>query len=888
MRIVSCHITGYGKFNNADIDFDDGLNVINKDNGWGKTTLCSFIEAMFYGNPKTKGNGLNDRKKYKPWDNSVYGGNLTFEDNGKTYRIERFFGATEKSDTFNLYDVDTNLNSEDYSDNIGEELFGIDRASYAKSVYIPQGLLKSEMTGTINSKLGDLVTLQDDINNFDEAIKRINNEIKLYTMNSKQDDKKGLIVKLKEDINELREEADRLGSYEESLRKNQELLLEKQESRDKLDKLKEDLRNKINVQSELDQLTGEYNTYLKSYNAEKETLDELDSFFTNGTPSDDEIKEYFNLANRVDVLLSRCNDIQTKMPDEDKVTLLKELFDEPLKEEMIDDWIKRANRLSELRILSEHAKLSDEDRDALQKLRYYFAKKKPEREELDIVRTEAENVNRLEGRIEETKDYYDKQKLVYDEAVKSKAKDKGPVLIMSVIFAVIIALGSVAAMIFVESNIGIIMGISGIVIAVILTVFGIIISRRRSINSKALIQELLSNMEDARDKYEQALSEYNASNRVCREFLSYFLVNANDTMQQMISDIEIKLDKYDSLIESEQKAVSSGSDALEKLSSLEMSLYTELSHYQKCYEMEDLYQSNAEMELLQRLREDNNIYVSYREDDKVRSEAIEEREVLLKRIASYLNRYPVVDGENVAQKIAYVSAQKNKYEEVASKVEDYKKNIEVYEKKIKDNNATESIEELQAKQAEVDESLRVIDDEINQTYVQLRDVRENIDRCQEKSNQIGELRDKISEYNKKVDYLKLSAEYLTEAKENFLSTYMRPLEIGMRGYLDKIGANNALIDSTAYKIDTRLMVSVVHNGSSKEETYLSKGYRDLAAFSARLALIDIMYEGVRPMIILDDPFTNMDRDKIKLARELIEELSEKSQILYFTCHNSRA
>ena len=41
------------------------------------------------------------------------------------------------------------------------------------------------------------------------------------------------------------------------------------------------------------------------------------------------------------------------------------------------------------------------------------------------------------------------------------------------------------------------------------------------------------------------------------------------------------------------------------------------------------------------------------------------------------------------------------------------------------------------------------------------------------------------------------------------------------------------------------------------------------------------------MIILDDPFVNFDADKITDARKMMSTLSEKYQIIYFTCHKSR-
>lgn len=273
MMIVSCHIAGYGKFKDKRIDFREGLNVLSENNGWGKSTLCSYIYAMFYGNPASKKRTeLGDRKKYAPWDGGAYGGNMVFEVDGKRYRVERIFAAKDKDDTFTLYDDETNTQSEDYSENLGEELFGIDRESFAKSVYVPQSNIHAQMTNAINSKLGDIVTLQDDINNFDTAIKRIEDEIKVYNKNSKEDDSRGKILKIKDEIKELNEDVERLDSYVESQRMYEALLDEKEETINKLRQDKEELKIQITKQSERDQLTGEYNNIKKMYNEEEDLM----------------------------------------------------------------------------------------------------------------------------------------------------------------------------------------------------------------------------------------------------------------------------------------------------------------------------------------------------------------------------------------------------------------------------------------------------------------------------------------------------------------------------------------------------------------------------------------------------------------------------------------
>ena len=49
MIIKRIGIENYGKISGLDMKFSGGINEITEDNGFGKTTIASFIKAMFYG-----------------------------------------------------------------------------------------------------------------------------------------------------------------------------------------------------------------------------------------------------------------------------------------------------------------------------------------------------------------------------------------------------------------------------------------------------------------------------------------------------------------------------------------------------------------------------------------------------------------------------------------------------------------------------------------------------------------------------------------------------------------------------------------------------------------------------------------------------------------------
>lgn len=143
MKIVSCYIIGFGKFVNQAFDFSQNLNVLKADNGFGKTTLAAFIEAMLYGLDASRGKGVEDnaRLKYTPWSGAAFGGSLTFLYKNQRYTIERTFGKTPSADECKLYDQNHSLCkiSGGNGESLGEKLLGVDKDSFARTAYIPQG-----------------------------------------------------------------------------------------------------------------------------------------------------------------------------------------------------------------------------------------------------------------------------------------------------------------------------------------------------------------------------------------------------------------------------------------------------------------------------------------------------------------------------------------------------------------------------------------------------------------------------------------------------------------------------------------------------------------------------------------------------------------------------
>ena len=187
MRLISCHIEGFGKLNNIDMKFTSGINTILRGNGWGKTTFAVFVKVMFYGfSGETKRNDKeNERRRFRPWSGSTYGGEIVFKSGTNVYRVQRSFGGKKSEDTFVLYDAETNAVSSDFTENIGYELFHIDARSFENTVYIGQNNCQMCVTDDINAKIGNIAVTDSDINNYETACQAIKDVVNRMSPNKR-------------------------------------------------------------------------------------------------------------------------------------------------------------------------------------------------------------------------------------------------------------------------------------------------------------------------------------------------------------------------------------------------------------------------------------------------------------------------------------------------------------------------------------------------------------------------------------------------------------------------------------------------------------------------------------------------------------------------------
>ncbi len=215
MKLLSCYIEGYGKIKRREYTFAEGIASFCEDNGEGKTTLASFIKAMLYGLKGYNKRSMEfcDREHFYPFDGGLFGGNLTLQSGGKTYKIERFFGEkSEKDDKCKVYcngEETTELGEE-----VGRAILGLDRESFERTAFLESGDIEISSTSNIHAQLNKFLEGGEAQGGLDEALERLDKAAKTYKKSRAGNDK---VTALSAQIDTLRHEVENATAIKRAL-----------------------------------------------------------------------------------------------------------------------------------------------------------------------------------------------------------------------------------------------------------------------------------------------------------------------------------------------------------------------------------------------------------------------------------------------------------------------------------------------------------------------------------------------------------------------------------------------------------------------------------------------------------------------------------------------
>lgn len=871
MIIKSCYIENFGIFHQESFSFLPGLNIIKEENGWGKSTLAAFMKAMFYGMEyKLRSKELYDRTKYLPWQGGNYGGYLIFEINNIEYKLIRYFGKKSIDDEFELYHTTTNKLSDDYSSNIGEEIFGIDCDSFERSIYITLDGKPPLMQDSIQAKLGNLIDNTDDINNFESAYRTLDT---LATSIKAKRGSGGKLSEVEQNINRLQEklkECDNAG--------NQLLLIQDELTHQQM--LKKGLETKQkSLQNEMKQLTlhgkkREYLQLLERQQAQQQQADTLLQTFQGTLPSEQDLNDNGELVREITALDMRLGENNITDEEREELSRLWNIFDPVLPAqselEQCQNYIS-ANKTAD-------AELDKHNLSSIEKKEYHALYNK-----YKSYCPTPEDINKYIEQYDELASI--KEKIVIQEMQLKTLREalntqdnqtnrkKSAIIIASILlFGTSIALSLLLSPIWI--------GGIGFLISILVILFGLL--------------HIKSGKHGDLDKYdkideeEKILIHHQNEMRLLESEVSMFMerlqIHEDDgSMFRLLSEIKVEVSRLSSYHNKQKNYQQLKNDLYKNMEESKEFIAAFLDRFRN-----DSFDWDDEA-LLTHIIKQKERYINLKCKIDEHNHLVTRQQKLETKVSLFFERYIL------PKNLTYIE-QMERIRDTYRDYQNIQKELQASEAQMKQFQLGNDVDALTALTNPVKtmdelhgESDRY-DQQITQTVAVITDCEKRIDdlsiiadRKQEFESEYERLTEQKVILQKKYKQLTQTANLLQEAKDKLTTGYMGDMLTAFHKYLDMIDHSDVRIQLNA-DLDTH----VEEHGKQWKSSYLSRGYKDLVNICIRIALTDVMYQKEKPFLILDDPFVNLDDSKMEQAFTFLRELAAETQVFYFVCHESRA
>ncbi len=853
MKLIGCHMENYGQFSDKDFVFSDGLSAFCEKNGYGKTTLASFIKAMFYGLPSytSKTKNFDDRQRFYPFGGGRFGGNLIFEKDGKQYRIERFFD--KKSNVRDETRVFCGgALTDEFGDNIGKAVFGLDEEAFSRTVFINAEQTENFATGGISAKLNNFVDDTDEENNFESALSALKSAKKRYKA---ERGSSGLIFEKKEEIALLRNEIANLSEVDGGI----PALYEKRANLvNGIAKLEESEKT-ARAAELLNQQWDTYNRLSEFAEEEKRKFSALAAKYPCGVPGREEI---ISLNENISKKIAAEAALKTAAFGDEKEQRLKLLgarFSEGEPDEKSLDNMQK--------VLEKHFALGvelgglegDDVSPKERRLEEKFAGRLPSSETLKYYEKLSDDFKLAEARAKAAPTV-----VGHPSAVKLGKRAKIALWVVFAFAAICLTAG--AATVFFERLAGIILfSASGVLLFAL--GFTYLILR---MNALSATQTITVNAEAAEAKAEADIIE-----KKIRTFLVGYGVYSENGIIYDLASFNSDLDEYRAFGERNAARERLIGEKREERMLLEREAKSYLCRYgvvgeDLSWELNALKSDLKEFHSLK--NEKNNLGKNVGAIEREAAECNRE-------IAAIFEKYGVADCGGLSDCARILERDSAEYVRLKESV---KISFEKAEKYKRDMHLTVCPEYVVSS----DEISKVLDEKRRELAVLDRQIsaeEEITEVLPDKMSRLDVVSETLDTYKTRHKLLEAAEKLLERAEQNLKDRYVAPVRERFIHYAQTI--ESALGEKIV--MDKDFKIRFERGGELRDDRHFSAGQRSICALCLRLALIDEMFEGEKPFVIMDDPFVHLDCSHMKKTAETVKRLAGEKQIIYFCCHESR-
>lgn len=158
-----------------------------------------------------------------------------------------------------------------------------------------------------------------------------------------------------------------------------------------------------------------------------------------------------------------------------------------------------------------------------------------------------------------------------------------------------------------------------------------------------------------------------------------------------------------------------------------------------------------------------------------------------------------------------------------------------------------------------------------------------LEELRQKQERLEAKREEEKELVQRYRIIELTRQSLEKARENFAARYLDSIKESFDHYYEVIAGK----EDKDFFLDTNLELRKREQGQLREIGMMSRGYQDLIGICRRMAFLDAMYGKEKPPLFFDDPFAGLDEEKTEGGMSLLEEIADRYQVIYLTCHKDR-
>lgn len=864
MKLLRIHVENFGALQNFQLELTDGLNLLYRENGWGKSTLAVFIKAMLYGMPASSKRSLdeNERKKYTPWQGGAYGGSLELETAKGRFRIERFFGAKESGDSFALYDLATNQPSNVYSANIGEELFGINADGFERSTYLSQReISEKDGNASVTAKLTSLLDDVDDIGSFEDAVEALEKRRKFYVLTGNR----GAIAEAEQERKVLTSDLEHCQRVEAALLAREEEIRQCGEEIRVLQKRIDLTRQRIAEAGTLREraaLTERKNTMLEELAALSKEKATIEAEFNGMIPSAAEQESSEKLYHTICETHARLKEIPSVSPDADTIVALRNKYSQgfPTKEQATE-LNRRNGQLRDLRARREA--LQNTYREEAPDRR--FAKGTPSTEQ-------------IENAFHDLRHVRDQQKAIDAlDHTQRTSPDQGQRFPLAAVLS--LAVGALLAVLAFMPLLAtaklpllILAGVALLAGAVLLPVF--FVQRSKHQNQ---YQQLHRDMDRRR-------ADMNDRLQSVHRLLAEYGMPTDGDLSRSLTELNLMANHHRTVLQQHRRMA-------EELESIRR-------HYEEALEVLRDYFFDAPLSEdyqpeLDRLQRDAVLLARLESEDRKRHQKRLEIEAemtdMQQRLLPYLRRFDPNGKLRAGECLEQMADRLIEYRRLTRDIREKEAKLKrfIAEKNLDDLPFDTEIPDprrLAAEEADLQRQLHQLQGTQAERRSSVRQLAVDADRIPELKATLRDLDERIARYKSNVNTVTATARFLEEAKTALSTRYLEGMQKSFRTYLSRLMGK----EMPESLLDPSFEVYLREGGQTRTMESFSQGWRDAVRFCLRLALTDALCEeGEAPILLLDDPFVNLDEKRLAAAQGLLRTLASKYQILHMVCHKDR-